>query len=376
MDSPPRLSLVTYTYNDARLADGLLAAVPTWSIAPDEIIVVDDGSRDPYRLPERLGLLRGRARVLRPSANLGPAGAKRVGITATRGEFILSLDCDIRPHPDWLPHALAILAQPGVGLVGAPAVQDTGDPELSRWIALHEAHPQTDAPAPFLSGQLWLLRRSVWQAAGGLDDYHQTTHEDIHFSFKLQRMGLGLISTGSLPAGGARRLHRCDYMRRACRYLLPALEWGLRHKGLVETLLPELDKALGRLDQGLRQGAPLCAYFELLFISSLFLTICDLATASSDAPSSKAGLFGGLDRLLARRPGLRRALAADLARLGHRWLDRTQPAPPWEDMLAPFAALARPGGPLDWLERGGVQRLLASDKTLMPDFHYLRSSQS
>lgn len=39
MDNPPRLSLVAYTYNNARLADGLLAA-----LAADFHYLRSDGS--------------------------------------------------------------------------------------------------------------------------------------------------------------------------------------------------------------------------------------------------------------------------------------------------------------------------------------------
>ena len=374
MDNPPQLSLVTYTYNDARLADGLLAAVRSWSLAPDELIVVDDCSAVPYRLPEGLGRLAERARILRPPANLGPAGAKREGISAAQGEFILSLDCDIRPHEDWLPHALTLLDRPDVGLVGAPAIQNTGDPDFSRWVELHEALPRTDAPAPFLSAQLWLLRRSAWRAAGGLDDYDQRTHEDVYLSLKFRRMGLALISTGSLPAGGVRRLHRCDYMRRTCCYTLPALDWALRNLGLLDALLPDLGKTLARLEQGLRKIGPICAYFELLLLASLFSRVCDtLATIPGGELPRKTALFGSLDRLLGARQRLRSLLAADTARVGQAWPVHSVPGTPWEDLLAPFAPLAKPGGPLDWLEREGVQQLLASDAALAADFHYLRA---
>ncbi len=150
--------------------------------------------------------------------------------------------------------------------------------------------------------------------------------------------------------------------------------WPVNNPPRLDGLLPELGKTLARLEQGLRNIGPICAYFELLLLASLFSGICDtLATIPGGEFPRKTALFGSLDRLLGTRQRLRSLLATDTARVGQTWPVYSIPGTPWKDLLAPFAPLAKPGGPLDWLEREGVQRLLASDAALAADFHYLRA---
>ncbi|MBA4358601.1 MAG: glycosyl transferase, partial [Desulfovibrio sp.] len=94
----PRLSLCTYTYNDAGFIHDLLRQVPSWQVQPDEIVVVDDGSKQPFAPRIPLPQLR----VIRLDQNQGITRAKGAGLSAARGERIFSLDCDTRVAPDWL----------------------------------------------------------------------------------------------------------------------------------------------------------------------------------------------------------------------------------------------------------------------------------
>lgn len=42
------VSVVTYTYNDNALVAGLLDSIESWNVCPSEVIVVDDGSSEPF----------------------------------------------------------------------------------------------------------------------------------------------------------------------------------------------------------------------------------------------------------------------------------------------------------------------------------------
>jgi GT2 family glycosyltransferase len=64
-----------------------------------EILVVDDGSPEPLRLPEELGALR--VRLIRQS-NQGPAAARTRGAAEAHGKYLAFLDDDCRPEPGWL----------------------------------------------------------------------------------------------------------------------------------------------------------------------------------------------------------------------------------------------------------------------------------
>ena len=81
-------SFCTFTYNDGRLAQKLLASIPGWSKQPDEIVIVDDGSDPPFspHNDSNIGALP--LRIIRFPQNRGFAAAKSAGINAAQGKII------------------------------------------------------------------------------------------------------------------------------------------------------------------------------------------------------------------------------------------------------------------------------------------------
>jgi glycosyltransferase involved in cell wall biosynthesis len=87
------------TYNRADFLPGALESVFAQTRAPDEVLVVDDGSTD-----ETDGVLAGygdRVRVVR-QANGGRSAARNTAVREARGALLSFLDSDDR----WLPHKL------------------------------------------------------------------------------------------------------------------------------------------------------------------------------------------------------------------------------------------------------------------------------
>jgi glycosyltransferase involved in cell wall biosynthesis len=97
------VSVVIPSYNAATYLPQALASIRTQLRAPDEIVVVDDGSTDDSpELARRAG-----ARVLRTPTNGGPAAARNLGIREARGDVVAFLDADDL----WEPTHLAVLLQ-------------------------------------------------------------------------------------------------------------------------------------------------------------------------------------------------------------------------------------------------------------------------
>lgn len=108
---PMRTSVVIPTFNRAltilRALDSILKQDP----APEEVILVDDGSTDgtkellnpsPLPSPPRgEGWVRGNIKYLH-QPNRGPAAARNLGIRKAKGDFIAFLDSD----DEWLPGKL------------------------------------------------------------------------------------------------------------------------------------------------------------------------------------------------------------------------------------------------------------------------------
>src|SRR4051812_20110393 len=117
------VSVVIPTYNrGAKLRDTvrLILESDLTSINDLEVIVVDDGSREPAEQfitdltkPANVAL-----RAIR-QANSGPAAARNHGAQDSRGEIVLFIDDDIFVPPDLISnHVKAHLERPGAVVFG------------------------------------------------------------------------------------------------------------------------------------------------------------------------------------------------------------------------------------------------------------------
>lgn len=108
----PSVSVIVPLWNRARLVPTAVSSALLQSYAPQEVIVIDDGSEDggPEHLRARFpeAVAEGRLRLLeRPHA--GVSAARNTGLAAASGEIVAYLDSDNRWEPDHLLYACAAL---------------------------------------------------------------------------------------------------------------------------------------------------------------------------------------------------------------------------------------------------------------------------
>ncbi len=107
----PLLSVIVPHYNLGTYVEQAVQSVLASTVAPDEVLVVDDDSREPasvarlYRLAARYPAVA----VVRV-AHGGPAPTRNAGARMTRGQFVAFVDADDQVHPRYFERALAILA--------------------------------------------------------------------------------------------------------------------------------------------------------------------------------------------------------------------------------------------------------------------------
>jgi glycosyltransferase involved in cell wall biosynthesis len=153
-----RISFITCTYNDSRYVNELLGILQKIAYPFAEILVIDDGSRQPYFIPPEINL---QVHVVRLPQNLGISLSKRHGVKASTGDIVFYVDADVRPHPKWLKEALLQLMEKDVGLVGTTIAPRRGSSYLSKayW---HTAERITETcDVPFLAGGCLLFNRAV-----------------------------------------------------------------------------------------------------------------------------------------------------------------------------------------------------------------------
>ena len=95
-------TIIIPNYNGAHFMAPCLAALDKQTVAPNEIIVVDNGSTD-----GSLELLKSRypsVRIIANDENLGFAAAVNIGIKASTSEFVLLLNNDTEAEPGMIEH--------------------------------------------------------------------------------------------------------------------------------------------------------------------------------------------------------------------------------------------------------------------------------
>lgn len=174
-----------------------------------EVVLVDNGSAD-QRTRRLLARLRGRrrVRVVPASGVFNFSHLCNTGARAATGDHLLFLNNDTEVVTrDWLEHLLAVAADPRVGVVGATllypdrTIQHAGlFPRTDgRWVHPYRGRP-ADHPGdhgelrdtrsvPAVTAACLLIRRDVFDSAGGFDERLPLTHNDADLCIRVRATG-------------------------------------------------------------------------------------------------------------------------------------------------------------------------------------------
>ena len=174
---PPRFSVVIPCFNQGAFLAECLESLRAQTLPPHEVIVVDDGSTDPYSVRRMDELCVGRVKLVRQE-NRGLSGARNSGIRAATGDWIVPLDADDCLTPDaLLTYARAITNVPEVD-VWYPDMQHFGQdttlwecPPFNAWRLLKENHLLCSSA----------IRRAVFDAGVRYNENMRQGYEDWEF---------------------------------------------------------------------------------------------------------------------------------------------------------------------------------------------------
>jgi GT2 family glycosyltransferase len=249
----PRLSVIVVTYDSAAAVARCMPRVVEQLAPGDELIVVDNASRDGTLDAVRTAAPG--ARVLAQTDNLGFAAGANAGAAAAGGDLLLFLNPDAEPAPGFV-EAIRRPAQDDrgwaawMGLVtmdGGTRINTSGgvvhftgiawSGEAQRPVA---AAPPGPAEVPFLSGTCLAMPRSAWERLGGFPAAFFMYCEDVDVSLRTRLAGGRL---GVEPA--ARVDHDYDFAKGAAKWRrLERNRWAVLLRDYPGSLLAALAPAL------------------------------------------------------------------------------------------------------------------------------------
>lgn len=136
---PTRISVVIPHLNQPQMLARCLDSLAAATRRPDEVIVVDNGSRE---RPEavcaapRPGL---GGVLLLSEPTPGPGPARNRGVVAATGDVLAFIDADCLADPGWLLAAEAALADPGAAILGGDVRIAVRDPARLTMIEAYES---------------------------------------------------------------------------------------------------------------------------------------------------------------------------------------------------------------------------------------------
>ena len=267
------LSAVIVSYNQKDLVTRCISSLTRETIAPSEIIVVDNGSAD--KTCKMLAREFPAVRVICNTTNTGFGAAANQGIAAGRSTYVVLLNSDTEPTPQAVPVMMQFMYEhPKVAALGPKLLNSDGTLQpscyssmgLSKSIAiasgLHDIvpfrflerlkpyglirrffdfsnHEQIQFPDWF-RGAVVMFRRKALEQTGAFDDDFFVYCEEIDLFYRLRRLGWQVAYTpdaafihhgqGNLPLSNQRmaRIFWESFFRFYGKYHRPGRLAGLR----------------------------------------------------------------------------------------------------------------------------------------------------
>ena len=233
----PSFSVVIPCFNQGEFLLAAVASAEDSEGVAVEVVIVNDGSTDPFT-NEILERLRAAGHRILDQPNRGLSAARNAGIRASRGRYVLPLDADNQVRSAYLRRAAEILdAAAEVGVVYGDAAL-SGErsgvwrvPDFS--LDAMATGNRIDACAAF--------RREVWEQCGGYDEDIQVGWEDWDYWLSVAERGWRFahvpevlfeyrVQSASMSSGLAKPENR----RRLLEFIIA------KHPGVFHPRLPSM----------------------------------------------------------------------------------------------------------------------------------------
>jgi cellulose synthase/poly-beta-1,6-N-acetylglucosamine synthase-like glycosyltransferase len=260
MAADPTLCVVVPAHQAAAELPACLEGLVAAGFGLDEILVVDDGSRDGTGdIARRMGM-----RVVRNEVALRPARARNRGVEETGADIIVFVDADVVIHPGARARFLETFGGDHalVALFGSYDDAPPNHSRVSRYRNLlhHYVHQRSAGKAQTFWTGIGAVRRRDFVAAGGFDSAWENI-EDVELGLRLTARGGHILLLPDLLGKHLKKWTLAGMFRTDL--------WG---RAVPWTRLMVLGRTgVGRLNLSLahRVSAAMVALFTLMLVMSL-----------------------------------------------------------------------------------------------------------
>ena len=186
----PKISVVVPVRNEAGSIRTLIEGLLRQTLPPDEIVITDGGSTDNTAdIIEEFVQSGAPINLVRESFSL-PGRSRNVGAANARNEWIAFTDAGTRPEPHWIERLFAAADHSDTDVVYG-SFEPVIDTFFKECAAIAYVPPRGESGARPHSIISALMRRSVWQSAGGFPEDLRSA-EDLLFMRKIEAAGFRL----------------------------------------------------------------------------------------------------------------------------------------------------------------------------------------
>jgi glycosyltransferase involved in cell wall biosynthesis len=312
----PAISVVIPCFNQGEFVLAAVASVEDSEGAAFDLVIVNDGSTDPFTM-EVLGRLRAVGYRILDQPNRGVSAARNAGIRVTRGRYILPLDADNRIRPSYLRRATDVLdAAPEVGVVYGDAALFGERNGLWRVPEFN----LDELAAGNRIGTCAAFRRTVWEQCGGYDEDMEVGWQDWDYWLSVAETGCQFVHIPEVLLDyrvQSESMSSGLYEPQNRRRILESL--AAKHAAIFQPRLPRL---LAERDSNWLQAEARAALLDRSLDEvrgELEATRRDLQTARDDLHATGSGLEAALSELQAAQGELQAARSELL-----RWRERVE----------------------------------------------------
>lgn len=196
-----KISFVSTVFNEEKTIDIFIESLFRQTTMPDEIIIVDAGSRDNTVKKMKNDLTSARIRGSGKSKlkifvkpNLTIAQGRNFGIERATGEVIAMSDAGCVLHKDWLEKITKPFIKNDPDIV-AGFYRMTGSSSIQKVLSVYLGIPSQkfDTERFLPSARSVAFKKSLWQKLGGFDEKLDRAGEDTLFNYQAIRAGAKFI---------------------------------------------------------------------------------------------------------------------------------------------------------------------------------------